>query len=308
MKKEIVKPLATKSKGVKLVDGGEALGTVPRTIRIPTLFVDFPLIKSGVRNLVNGDSTRYSTLGNIKSATLNPLHPNEFKLLITLLFTISTSNDRESYKMKDIMFVTGVSGKAISRRFDFYIERVKNLRYTLVFSEKKEIPKVLRKYISSEGSFEISAFITSIYDSDERKRGKARYIIPRFSEESLSLFEFENISYVSLSTSVLRKLKTTEELMIYLLSSKRQKIHGKDYLILYFLNCTQWFLRERIPENKIDSVRKKITRIYSRCLESLEKLKGLKVIKDYKYVEEKIKIGKRKRRTVPFFGYLEIHK
>ena len=59
---------------------------IPEMIRIPTLFVDFPLIKSGIRTLINGDKGRYSVVSNVWSIVKNPLSINAFKLLSLLLF------------------------------------------------------------------------------------------------------------------------------------------------------------------------------------------------------------------------------
>ena len=222
---------------------------IPEMIRIPTLFVDFPLIKSGIRTLINGDKGRYSVVSNVWSIVKNPLSINAFKLLSLLLFL--SSIERNEYKVKDIMSITGISPEVASQYFDKYMEEISGLRYSLIFPTEKEVPEVLKKYVLKGKRIEIHirSFLELTVDVIERIPGRARFTTVKFTNTAISLFNFNQINYVTLSTFVLKRIRTVEELMMYLLTAKPQKAHGTDYLIIYLLNCTRRFLREEVPEN-----------------------------------------------------------
>ncbi len=293
--------------------------SLPKEIRFPTFLVDFPLLKSGVRHLISNDSAeiRYSANKDfsIVSAVKNPLNPASLKLLMLLM----AQKEQQVYmKVKDVMRIICKEEANASRDFDRYIQAIQDARISLTFADEYLIPKGLKPFFSTfkakDGKFRKRLrdiiIISSIADLIRIER-KSRDVKINFSPEFMSVYYgfVESSGYIKLEISVLEKLtnKYSEELLAYMLAQKPQTRHSKDYLTLYFLGCSQKLLVEKIPEERIKQVDKAVRKIYSRSINGLEKLKELGVIKDFSYMEGRLRLGDGGR-TVPFFETLTIVK
>jgi len=284
---------------------------VPQEFRFPVFFIDFPLLRSGIRHLVEGKEIRYSDNGEIVTAVKNPLSPASLKLLMLL---IAQKEQQVYMKVRDVMRVIGDERNA-PRDFDRYVANIQDARLSITFSEEEHIPKELKPFLSTvklksgyKKRIRDVVIISSVADLIREER-KARDTKINFSQEFIAVCNSAKCGYVKVKTSVLEQLtnKHSEELLVYLLCLKMQKKHLKEYLTLYLLNCSQRFLIEKVQEEKIKLIDKTIRKIYQRSLKSLEKVKELGVIRDFLYEEGRLRIGDGGR-TVPFFETLTITK
>ena len=286
---------------------------IPQEIRFPVFFVDFPLLRSGVRHLVKNEEIRYSSSsdGKILTAVKNPLSPTSLKLLMLL---IAQKEQQVYMKVRDVMRVIGDERNA-PRDFDKYVQSIQDTRLSITFLEEHLIPEGLRPFLSMvklkkgyKKRIRDVVIISSVADLLRIER-KTRDTKINFSQEFVAICNSVKGGYVKIKTNILEQLtnKHSEELLLYLLCLKVQKKHLKDYLVLYLLNCSQRFLIENVQREKVDTVISTIRRIYKRSLKSLQKLKELNVIKDFSYEEGVLVVGNG-RRTVPFFDSLVIDK
>lgn len=284
---------------------------IPQEFRFPIFFIDFPLLKSGIRHLVEGKEKRYSDNGKVRAVVKKPLSPASMKLLMLLM----AQKEQQVYmKVRDVMRVIGYESNA-PRDSDKYISNIQEARISITFSEEIPIPEMLKPFFSSvrlkSGEYKKrirDIIIISSVSELLRAERKVRYTKVNFSQEFVSLCSSSK-GYVKVKTDILKQLtnKHSEELLLYLLCLKMQKKHLKDYLTLYLLNCSQKFLVEKVEGKKVDTVIRTIRRIFERSLKSLQKLKELNVIEDFSYEEGRLRIGDGGR-TVPFFETLTIVK
>ena len=293
--------------------------SLPDIVRFPTFFVDFPLLRSGIRHLISDKpiEIRYSANKDLSiiSAVKNPLKPASLKLLMLL---IAQKELLIWMKVRDVMRIVAKNETSSSRDFDRYVQDIQNARISLTFTEEHLIPKNLRSLFPTVEVKDEKIvrrlrdiiIISSVGESQRIER-RARDIKINFSLEFMSIynsFSFDD-GYIKLDVAVLKELtnKYAEELLAYMLAQKPQTKHSKDYLTLYFLGCSQKFLIEKIPEEKIRQIEKAIRKIYSRSVKGFEKLKQLGVIKDFSYTEGRLMLGSGGR-TAPFFETLTIVK
>jgi len=293
--------------------------SLPNVVRVPIFFVDFPLLKSGIRHLISDNpiEIRYSANKDLSivSAVKNPLRPASLKLLMLLIAQKELSIRA---KVRDIMKIVAKQSSNASRDFDKCIQDIQNARISLTFTGEDLIPKKIRSFFPAAKSKDGEVvrrlrdmiIISSVGESMRIER-RARSIRINFSPEFMSIhnsFSLEN-GYIKLDVSVLKELtnRYSEELLAYMLAQKPQTIHSMEYLTLYFLGCSQKFLLNKMPEEKIKVVDKAIRKIYSRSVKGFEKLKQLGVIKDFSYTEGRLMLGSGGR-TAPFFETLTIVK
>ena len=288
--------------------------SIPSEFRFPTFFVDFPLIRSGIRHLIaKKQDGRYSESSDkrITVAVRNPLSPASLKLLMLLL----AQKEQQVYmKVRDVMRIIGDERNA-PRDFDRYIQNIQDARLSITFLKEEIIPKELKTFFSSiklrdgyKKRIRDVVIISSVADLIREER-KARDTKINFSQEFIAVCNSAKSGYAKVKTSILEQLsnKHSEELLVYLLCLKMQKKHLRDYLTLYLLNCSQRFLIEKVKKERVDVVRESIRRIFKRSLEALQKLKELNVIKDFSYEEGRLSVGDGGR-TVPFFESLTLIK
>jgi len=293
--------------------------SLPDKVRFPTFFVDFPLLKSGIRHLISDNpiKIRYSANKDLSiiSAVKNPLRPASLKLLMLL---IAQKELLIWMKVREVMRIVAKNAASSSRDLDRYIQDIQNVRISLTFAEEYLIPKNLRPFFpavkAKDGEIvrrlRDMIIISSVGESQRIER-RARDIKINFSLEFMSIYNSFSLDdgYIKLDVAVLKELtnKYAEELLAYMLAQKPQAKHSKDYLTLYFLGCSQEFLVKKMHEEKIKVVDKEIRKIYSRSIKGFEKLKELGVIKDFSYTEGRLRLGNGGR-TVPFFETLTIVK
>lgn len=293
--------------------------SIPETARFPLFFIDFPLLKSGVRHMISNDTfeARYSTNKdqNIQSIVKNPLNPATLKLLILLM---AQKEQQIFMKVRDVMGIVSKQESNASRDFDRYIQIIQDAKINLTFLDESLIPPDLGKFLSTTKArrgiyakrLRNVIIISSVADLVRIER-KSRDVKINFSPEFIAIYNsfIEKYGYVKVKSCILKELtnKYSEEILIYLLALKPQIQHSKDYLVSYLLGCSQKFLIEKVSEEKIKQVDKAVRKIYSRSIESLEKLKELGVIREYSYTEGRLRLGDGGR-TVPFFETLKIVK
>jgi hypothetical protein len=295
-------------------DGGSQpkIFAIPQEFRFPVFFIDFPLLRSGIRHLVEGKEIRYSDNGEIVTAVKNPLSPASLKLLMLLM----AQKEQQVYmKVRDVMKVVSGDEKNSSKIFDIFISKIQDSRLSITFYEEEHIPKELKPFLSTvklksgyKKRIRDVVIISSVADLIREER-KARDTKINFSQEFIAVCNSAKSGYAKVKTSILEQLsnKHSEELLVYLLCLKMQKKHLRDYLTLYLLNCSQRFLIEKVKKERVDVVRESIRRIFKRSLEALQKLKELNVIKDFSYEEGRLSVGDGGR-TVPFFESLTLIK
>jgi len=294
-------------------DGGSQpkIFAIPQEFRFPVFFIDFPLLRSGIRHLVEGKEIRYSDNGEIVTAVKNPLSPASLKLLMLLM----AQKEQQVYmKVRDVMKVVSGDEKNSSKIFDIFISKIQDSRLSITFYEEEHIPKELKPFLSTvklksgyKKRIRDVVIISSVADLIREER-KARDTKINFSQEFIAVCNSAKSGSVKVRTSILEQLtnKPSEELLLYLLCLKMQK-DLRDYLTLYLLNCSQRFLIEKVKKERVDVVRESIRRIFKRSLEALQKLKELNVIKDFSYEEGRLSVGDGGR-TVPFFESLTLIK
>ena len=173
----------------------------------PTMFVDFPLIKAGVRHLVTGSDDRYSQSPDRKLSirVRNPLSPAAFKLLMLL---ISRRQKSVLMKANDLMEVAADPAK-ITRDLSSFLNNIQNVRMTFASKDSSLVPEDLRGFITyGEGTklLENIIIVSSIGETVNRRKGKPRIVKVNFSREFMIFCNASLSGYVKSDTETLKQL------------------------------------------------------------------------------------------------------
>jgi len=290
--------------------------SLPDEIRFPTFLVEFPLLKSGIGHLITGGNTRFSTDNGYKIITSvnNPLSPVSLKLLMMLM----AQKEQQIYlKVRDVMKAIGSKTNS-SRNCDKCIQDIQNARISITFLDPSLIPSGLERFLMriEKGLQNVRYLIRDIVIISSvaeflRKERRKRELKINFSPEFVEICNsFSYYGYVKVKTTVLERItnKHSMELLTYLFCLKPQFRHSKDYLVRYFLGCSEKALVEKIKdEYTLHSVYRAIVKIFFYLIKALEKFKELGVIKDFSFEEGRLRLGKGNR-TAPFPESLTIIK
>jgi hypothetical protein len=266
---------------------------VPRTVRVPTLLIDYPLAGG-----VGGKRERAMKWKDTMLIVSPSLSPKALKVFFCLL---AQKQEKTSMSAASIAPIVGVSN--IRRDFVPLFNSLYDASLTFIFTNREAIPSGISPSLEKGKYVFRTRLIDSILFSFAGKRRVARFHVARQLYDVIS----KSDSYVTVELPVLQHLssKTPVEILTYLLCLRIQRINDAEFLAAYFLAKSLETLRNIQDNRKANSLRNSIANVCNIVKETLKKLQRLNVISSYSFEETRIEVG---GYTAPWFARLEIQK
>lgn len=279
-------------------------------IVIPADFINCPFYESGIGHLISEGQNVRVGISLDKKMDLKVRNPISVAGAKVIFLMLGKKQKKFSYTMDFFDFMELVANTKNRKFLKRVIQSLKKASISLsvkdpgifgnevrfVFNEKKKV-------FTLEGGENCHI----VKNCSWIIKGRKKYLKVDFEENFLK-FYFGTVKrgYVRVRTDVLREItnKHSVELQTYLLVSKYQTVHTKDFLIPYYLNCTEGLLSRVKRETQIRTIINTIGRINKRIIKALEKMKILRVISDFQVKEGKILVGG--KWNAPFVERLEI--